>query len=209
METNKFLSYFTEAENRKKTRLGYYALLITLLLLSLLTDVNVKEDKEYGDYDHLVVYIYEYNDLPENYVPKSQQDRVETEELYLYSPFYNREELLPLDDTYTEVYLNAVVGDKGAERLVYSDNGVYYTSDHYESFTLVDTDEVLLPHRIVNIFLIVSLFTYPGIIVILIRRKSLTIDTIKTDFNSDFEEIKISIQNMKDNLDKTKKTEKE
>lgn len=183
METNKVTKNLLHTSNRKKLRLSYYFILIFLVLISFLTAVNVKEDEEYNDMDHIVLYIYEFGDTPSNYVPKSQSNLLEGDELYLYSPFQNREKLLPLEDTYQEVYINAVSGDAGAERLVYSDQNVYYTSDHYESFKIITVEEILLPHRIITIVTFLTFLTYPTMLIILrYRTKTLISKEIKDDF---------------------------
>ncbi len=51
--------------------------------------------------------------------------------------FYNREGLLPKNTKYREWDVNPKIKGKnrGAERLVTSDQKAYYTSDHYNSFT--------------------------------------------------------------------------
>ena len=51
--------------------------------------------------------------------------------------FGNREGLLPEEDgrDYFEADVNYDGGYRGAERLVYSNDGlIYYTDDHYDSF---------------------------------------------------------------------------
>ena len=49
--------------------------------------------------------------------------------------FGNKEGLLPEEDDYTECDVNYEGGFRGAERIVFSDDGdIYYTGDHYESF---------------------------------------------------------------------------
>ena len=53
-------------------------------------------------------------------------------------PFGNREGLLPEDGArrYYECDVGYRGGARGPERLVYSDDGlIFYTADHYESFT--------------------------------------------------------------------------
>lgn len=196
METNKLAMYLLDRSNRKKIRLSYYFILIFLILFSILTDVNVKEDNEYDDMKHIALYIYEYGDTPSNYVPKSESNTLEGDELYLYSTFYNRESLLPLEDTYQEVYINAFSGDAGSERLVYSEETVYYTSDHYASFEIVTVNEILLPHRILTTVSIVLFLTYPSMIIILrYGRKTLASGEIKEDFKQDFDDVKQSYKN--------------
>jgi len=58
--------------------------------------------------------------------------------------FGNREGLLPEADgrTWYECDVNYMGGFRGAERLLYSSDGlIYYTDDHYASFTLVYGEE--------------------------------------------------------------------
>jgi guanyl-specific ribonuclease Sa len=58
--------------------------------------------------------------------------------------FGNREGLLPESDgrKYFECDVAYEGGYRGAERLVYSNDGlIYYTPDHYESFTLLYGEE--------------------------------------------------------------------
>ena len=53
--------------------------------------------------------------------------------------FYNKEGLLPSGHTYYECDIGTTGGrNRGAKRIVFSSDGlVYYTNDHYESFTLL------------------------------------------------------------------------
>ena len=54
--------------------------------------------------------------------------------------FGNREGLLPEEDgrIYYECDVNYEGGYRGGERIVFSSDGlIYYTDDHYESFTLL------------------------------------------------------------------------
>lgn len=51
----------------------------------------------------------------------------------------NREGLLPQGHTYYECDIDTLgASSRGAKRIVYSSDGlIYYTSDHYASFTLL------------------------------------------------------------------------
>jgi len=109
---------------------------------------DVEEGEYYYDLDNVVVYLECYGELPDNYITKSEARKLGweggTPERYLEGSaiggdsFGNREGLLPKGD-YTECDLNTLGKDsRGAERLVFSDDGRYYhTEDHYESFTEV------------------------------------------------------------------------
>lgn len=77
---------------------------------------------------NVLTYIRQYNEAPEGYVG----GRI----------FQNRERLLPQKDDEDQVikyrewdiYPKIKNKNRGAERLVTSDNSAYYTSDHYRSF---------------------------------------------------------------------------
>lgn len=111
------------------------------------------EGECYYDVENVVLYIYLYEELPLNYLTKSQARELGWEggsvEKYMEGAaiggdrFGNREGLLPEADgrKYTECDIDTI-GEKsrGAKRLVFSDDGLFfYTEDHYESF-----DEVVI-----------------------------------------------------------------
>ena len=109
----------------------------------------------YYDLEHVVLYIYTYSELPPNYITKSEARSLGWEggSLEPYAPgkciggdrFGNYEGTLPEKDgrTYYECDINTLGADsRGAERLVFSSDGlIYYTADHYESFTLLYGEE--------------------------------------------------------------------
>ena len=102
----------------------------------------------YYDLENVVLYLEYYGELPDNYITKDEARALGwkggTPERYLEGSaiggdrFGNREGLLP-EGEYTECDLNTLGEDeRGAERLVFSDDGRYYhTEDHYASFTKV------------------------------------------------------------------------
>ena len=106
------------------------------------------EGEYYYDLENVVLYLDTYGELPDNYITKNEARKLGweggTPERFLEGAaiggdyFGNREGLLP-DGDYTECDLNTNGKDsRGAERLVFSDDGHYYhTEDHYESFTEV------------------------------------------------------------------------
>ena len=105
------------------------------------------EGEYYYDLENVVLYLYYYDELPDNFVTKKEARALGweggTPERYLEGSaiggdrFGNREGLLPKGN-YTECDLNTLGEDeRGAERLVFSDSEYYYTEDHYESFTQV------------------------------------------------------------------------
>ncbi len=108
----------------------------------------VEEGEYYYDLENVVLYLEYYGELPDNYITKNEARSLGweggTPERYLPGAaiggdtFGNREGRLP-DGDYTECDLNTDGADsRGAERLVFSDDGRYYhTEDHYNSFTQV------------------------------------------------------------------------
>ena len=102
---------------------------------------TVTEDGYYNSKYEVAIYIHFFEKLPSNYFKKDKSQYVTdnwTEE-NKYSiggnRFNNREELLPLKNTYTECDINSTRFNRGAERIVFSNNfDVYYTADHYRSF---------------------------------------------------------------------------
>lgn len=112
-----------------------------------------QQGNSYYDLENVVLYLYLYEELPSNYITKSEARELGWEggsvEKYKEGAaiggdrFGNREELLPVEDgrTYTECDIDTLGnGSRGAKRLVFSNDGLYfYTEDHYESF-----DEVIV-----------------------------------------------------------------
>ncbi|MBO5329879.1 MAG: ribonuclease, partial [Anaerotignum sp.] len=91
------------------------------------------------------LYIHTYGCLPKNFMTKKEAQKLGWTggSLERYAPgmciggdyFGNKEGLLPEEDDYTECDVNYEGGFRGAERIVFSDDGdIYYTGDHYESF---------------------------------------------------------------------------
>ena len=109
---------------------------------------------EYGSYtskEDVALYIHTYGCLPQNFITKDQARQAGWSggSLEPYCPgmciggdrFGNREGLLPKAEgrTWTECDINTLgAGSRGAERIVFSNDGlIYYTGDHYESFSLL------------------------------------------------------------------------
>ena len=113
---------------------------------------------EHGSYttkEDVALYIHTYGHLPGNFITKKEAQALGWSggSLEPYAPgkciggsrFGNYEGLLPEAEgrTYTECDINTLGADKrGAERIVFSNDGlIYYTGDHYESFTLLYGEE--------------------------------------------------------------------
>ena len=118
------------------------------------TDSPEEVIDEYGSYttkEDVALYIHTYGCLPQNFITKDQARQAGWSggSLEPYCPgmciggdsFGNREGLLPKAQgrSWTECDINTLGADsRGAERIVFSNDGlIYYTGDHYESFTLL------------------------------------------------------------------------
>lgn len=112
------------------------------------------EDGVYTARDEVALYLHSYGHLPSNFVTKSTARDAGWDggSLEPYLPgkciggdrFGNREGLLP--DAKGRVWYECDINtlgarSRGAERLVYSSDGlIYYTGDHYDSFELLYGD---------------------------------------------------------------------
>ena len=110
---------------------------------------TIAEDGVYTTPEEVAEYIHTYEKLPSNYLTKRQAMDlgwdsskgnlwdVTDEGIIGGDKFGNREGLLPKENgrTYYECDVNYEGGYRGAERLVYSNDGlIFYTKDHYKSF---------------------------------------------------------------------------
>ena len=109
------------------------------------------EDGEYDDRDTLALYIHLYGHLPSNFVTKAEAEaagwtggsveKVLPGKCIGGDRFGNREGQLPRASgrVWTECDVNTRgKSSRGAERIVFSNDGlIYYTADHYDSFTLL------------------------------------------------------------------------
>ncbi|MDO4489044.1 MAG: ribonuclease domain-containing protein [Eubacteriales bacterium] len=113
-------------------------------------ELTVKRGTAYTDKDHVALYIHNYSELPPNFVTKNEAKKNgwNSSENYLgdvmpgYSiggdKFLNKEGKLPEGKKYFECDIDYAGKKRNAKRVVYSDDGwIYYTDDHYESFTLI------------------------------------------------------------------------
>ena len=119
------------------------------------TPCPVSEDGEYWTKDDVALYIHLFGHLPKNFITKkAAQDLGWTGgSLDPYAPgcsiggdyFGNYEKLLPKKKgrSYTECDIDTRgKKSRGAKRIVFSNDGlIYYTDDHYESFTLLYGEE--------------------------------------------------------------------
>ncbi|MBR0509048.1 MAG: ribonuclease [Clostridia bacterium] len=115
----------------------------------------IDEDGSYTSKEDVALYIHTYGKLPGNFITKSQAEKLGWSGggLDKYAPgkcigggrFGNYEGLLPDKQgrVYTECDIDTLgAKSRGAKRIVFSNDGlIYYTDDHYESFTLLYGEE--------------------------------------------------------------------
>ena len=111
----------------------------------------IAEDGWFYDAENVALYIHTYGHLPDNYMTKSEANALgwRSGSVERVAPgyaiggdfFQNREGLLPKANgrQYYECDIDTDGGrSRGSKRIVFSNDGlVYYTEDHYRSFTLM------------------------------------------------------------------------
>lgn len=97
----------------------------------------IDEDGIYESKEDVALYIHTYGKLPKNYVTKSQYNKSDRYQCVGGDRFMNREGRLPNGEIYYECDIDTYgITSRGAKRLVWTKSGiVYYTGDHYETFT--------------------------------------------------------------------------
>ncbi len=119
------------------------------------SDENIDINGSYTSKDDVALYIHTYNQLPNNFITKKIAQKLgwSSGSLEPYAPgksiggdrFGNYEGLLPkkAGRIYTECDIDTMYADKrGAKRIIFSNDGlIYYTDDHYETFTLLYGEE--------------------------------------------------------------------
>ena len=120
-----------------------------------LLDVTIDREGSYTTAEDVALYIYTYQELPQNFMTKKEAKKLGWSggSLEAYAPgmciggdyFGNYEGLLPKasDREYHECDIDTLGAEsRGAKRIVYSNDGlIYYTEDHYDSFTLLYGEE--------------------------------------------------------------------
>lgn len=114
---------------------------------------GVTEDGSYTSPEDVAAYLRAFGHLPGNFITKRQAQDLgwdsSTGNLWDVAPgksiggdrFGNYEGLLPKGN-YRECDVNYRGGYRGGERLVFDDRGgIWYTADHYRSFTKLDGKE--------------------------------------------------------------------
>ncbi|MBQ6249326.1 MAG: ribonuclease [Oscillospiraceae bacterium] len=112
---------------------------------------QLDENGVYDSRDDVALYLHLYGALPRNYITKRQARDLGWSggSVEVYAPgcciggdrFGNYEGLLPEAPgrTYYECDIDTLgASSRGAKRIIYSNDGlIYYTEDHYASFTLL------------------------------------------------------------------------
>lgn len=115
------------------------------------TEKLLDEDGAYTTKDDVALYIHQYGHLPDNFITKKEAQSLGWQggSLEPYAPgksiggshFGNYEGILPeaKGRSYTECDIDTMdANSRGAKRIVFSNDGlIFYTDDHYESFTLL------------------------------------------------------------------------
>ena len=115
----------------------------------------IDENGTYDSAKDVALYIHTYNKLPSNYITKKEAKSLGWNggSLEEYAPgkciggdrYGNYEGLLPEKKgrSYTECDIGTLgKSSRGAKRIVFSNDGlIYYTKDHYKTFTLMYGEE--------------------------------------------------------------------
>ena len=118
-------------------------------------DATLDRNGSYTTKEDVALYIHLYGELPSNFITKAEAEDLGWSGggLEPYAPgkciggdkFGNREGLLPQADgrTWTECDIDTLgASSRGAKRIVFSNDGlIFYTDDHYESFTQLYGEE--------------------------------------------------------------------
>ena len=116
---------------------------------------RIDERGSYTTKEDVALYLHVYGKLPENFITKAEAEKLGWSGggLEKYAPgkciggdrFGNYEGLLPAEKgrSYKECDIDTLgKNSRGEKRIVYSNDGlIYYTPDHYESFTLMYGEE--------------------------------------------------------------------
>ncbi len=119
------------------------------------SEETLPEDGTYTSRDDVALYLHLYGHLPGNFITKKEAEALGWPggSLEPYAPgkciggsrFGNYEGLLPTAKgrIYTECDIDTLgAKSRGAKRIVFSNDGlIYYTEDHYQSFTLLYGEE--------------------------------------------------------------------
>ncbi len=117
---------------------------------TVIEKLSVEKDGRYTTPEDVAEYIHKFGTLPSNYITKKEAQKLGwnskegnlwdvTDRMSIGGDYFgNYEGLLPEANgrKYTECDVNYDGGYRGSERIIFSNDGlIFYTDDHYESFT--------------------------------------------------------------------------
>lgn len=120
------------------------------------TKLSVSKSKAYTSREEVALYIHTYGTLPKNFITKQEAQNLGWDSAVNYvgdvaknksiggDKFGNFDRKLPTarGRQYYECDIDYKGKKRNAKRIVYSNDGlIYYTDDHYDSFTLLYTSE--------------------------------------------------------------------
>ncbi len=119
------------------------------------TESPIQYGEDYDDKDRVALYLHLYGELPPHFITKAEAQKLgwnsgEVERFRKGAAiggdrFSNYEGMLPKKKgrQYYECDIGTVgKKSRGAQRIIYSNDGlIYYTDDHYQSFTLLYGEE--------------------------------------------------------------------
>lgn len=183
-----YIGKLNDEKIRRKVRYTTLVLMVLLFVTMLSSDVNVEEDNEYSDWNHVALYIIEFNDLPDNYVPKSQGVSVEEFDVTVFAVYDNTRTpvKLPTGYSYTEAYINATKDNIGKERFVFSNEQLFYTDDHYDTFEEVNQFDILGFHYLIITLFWITLLSSSIVVVLSLRWNIISLKIIREDFKGDW-----------------------
>lgn len=114
--------------------------------------ISVERNGKYSDKEHVAQYIYKFKALPSNYITKGEAkklgwqtkgtlDKVAPGRSIGGDRYGDYEGKLPKANNrkWTECDIDYVKGNRNAKRIIFSNDGlIYYTNDHYKTFTQVE-----------------------------------------------------------------------
>lgn len=148
IESNSIVAKTPSAKGKMATLYTIYLFLISVLFVcALSTRTYVHQGGSYHDKNHVSLYLYTYKELPSNYIRKEQADDsscqpddgtyIGGDTFYYSGPIKQYTSNTNLREADIDYPSNKT--ERGTKRLVYAVNcsEVFYTNDHYKSFTKV------------------------------------------------------------------------
>ena len=143
---------------RSRIRAFFLSLILVLAMVGIgctAEEASIDEAGIYDSAEDVALYLHTYGKLPSNYITKKEAGKLGWEggSVEQVAPgkciggdwYGNYEGLLPAKEgrEYHECDIDTLGQKKrGAKRIIYSNDGlIYYTDDHYESFTLLYDEE--------------------------------------------------------------------